>query len=238
MIEADLILAVRNNCGKLQENTEELEDTDITSYSGRTLSKIAEYCPIVRLRYIESVDETVRDFADRGEYDVHANTNNVIKVFPWDSIEERYTDPAMSGTIIGVSKGDEYYNWPSLWRINAQRKQRGLSRFRWRYDRIRGKLIISPYPNNAGDKYWYFSIENDEWTLANLPTEFEDLHISGITWRALEQVAMARSRLGGVHRDGGFVVYPATEIHRIAQDYKDEFMQELKRRSKLWMMDF
>lgn len=238
MTSADLITAVRNSCGKLVANTEELEDIDITEYSGRILSKIAEYCPIIRLRYLESVDESARDAVDRGEYDVHTETRNVIRVFPWDSIDQSYTDPAMTGRVVGQTAGDEAYNWPSMWRIDATRKQRGLSRFRWRYDKIRKKLVVSPYPAQAGNKYWYFSAENDAWTLAALPTEFEDMHITGVTWKALEQVGMSRSRLGGVHREGGFVVYPATEIHKIARDYKDDFMQELRRQSRLWMMDF
>lgn len=236
MVEATLLEAVYAKCGKLESDTSEIEDTDILREYVGILNIFKEKFPVTRLRYIESVDESARAYEDRGEYDVDPLTQWVKQVFPSDAIEQAYTDPAMSGKIIGVTKGDEYYNWPTMHRIDAQRKQKGLPRLRWRFDRIRKKLRIDPYPSSAGDKYWYFSAENAEWTLANVPTELDDLLIIGTTWKMIEQIAMARSRLGGIHKEGGFVTYPATEIHAIAKDYKKEFYDELRLKTKIWNM--
>ena len=236
MIEATLLEAVYAKCGKLEADTSEIEDTDIIREYGGILNIFKEKFPSIRLRYITSVDEAARAYEDRGEYDVDTLTQWVKQVFPWDAIEQAYTDPAMSGKVIGVTKGDEYYNWPTMHRIDAQRKQRGLPQFRWRFDRIRKKLRIDPYPSSAGNKYWYFSAENADWTLVNVPAELGDLLIIGTTWKMIEQLAMARSTLGGIHREGGFVTYPATEIHAIAKDYKKEFYDELRLKTKIWNM--
>jgi hypothetical protein len=236
MEEATLLEAVYAKCGKLETDTSEIEDTDIIREYGVILNIFKEKFPITRLRYIESVDETARAYEDRGEYDVNSLTQWVKQVFPWGAIEEAYTDPAMSGKVVGVTKGDEYYNWPSLWTINMQRKQKGLPRFRWYFDRIRKKLRIDPYPSSAGDKYWYFSAENADWMLANVPAELGDLLITGTVWKMIEQLAMARTRLGGIHKEGGFVTYPAAEIHAIAKDYKKEFYDELRLKTKIWNM--
>ncbi len=231
-----VIIAVYAKCGKLESDISELEDSDIAREYEVILGIFKERFPIIRLRYIESVVETARDYEDRGEYDVNALTRRIKQVFPSDAIEDAYTDPAMSGKIVGATQGDEYYNWPSLWKINMQRKQRGLPRFRWHFDGIRRKLRLDPYPSSSGNKYWYFSVENADWTLVKMPAEFNDLLVLGTTWKAVEQLAMARSRLGGIQREGGFVIYPATEIHNIAKDYKKEFYDELRLKSKLWSM--
>ena len=236
MEEATLLEAVYAKCGKLETDTSEIEDVDIIREYGGILNIFKGKFPIIRLRYIESVDETARAYEDRGEYDVDPLTQWVKEVLPWSGIEEAYTDPAMTGKVVGVTKGDEYYNWPTLYRINMQRKQSGLPRFRWRFDRIRKKLRIDPYPSSAGDKYWYFSAENADWTIANVPTELGDLLITGTTWKMIEQLAMARSKLGGIHKTGGFVTYPVTEILAIAKDYKKEFYDELRLRAKVWNM--
>jgi len=236
MEEIALTAAVYAKCGKLTSDESELEDTDIARESGWILNIFKEKFPSVRLRYIESVDESARDYEDRGEYDVNSLTRRVKQVFPWDAVEQAYTDPAMSGKVVGVTQGDEYYNWPSLWKINMQRKQEGLPRFRWHFDAIRRKLRIDPYPSSAGNKYWYFSVENTNWTIANMPAEFDDIFVIGTTWRIIDQIAMARSRLGGIQREGGFVTYPATELHNIAKDYKKEFYDELRLKTKIWNM--
>lgn len=236
MESATVLTAVYAKCGKLESDTSEIEDTDIVREYGVILNIFKEKFPIKRLRYIESVDESAREYEDRGEYDVNTLTQWVKEVFPWDAIEDAYTDPAMSGKIVGVTQGDEYYNWPSLWRINMQRKQKGLPRFTWRFDRVRAKLRIDPYPSSSGNKYWYFSVENADWTIGNMPTELNDLLILGTTWKMVNQLAMARSRLGGIQREGGFVTYPATELHNIAKDYKKEFYDELRLKTKIWNM--
>ncbi len=236
MVEATLITAVYAKCGKLRTDESEMEDTDIVREYDVILGIFKEKFPIIRLRYIESVIETARDFEDRGEYDVNALTRRIKQVFPWDAIEDAYTDPAMSGRVVGVTQGDEYYNWPSLWKINMSRKQAGLPRFRWRFDAIRRKLRIDPYPSSAGNYYWYFSVENNDWTLVNMPAEFDDLCIVGTVWKLVEQIAMARSRLGGIQREGGFVTYPATELHNLAMDYKKEFYDDLRLKGKIWNM--
>lgn len=236
MEEAALLVAVYAKCGKLTSDESELEDPDIIREAGWIINIFKEKFPSVRLRYIESVDESARDYEDRGEYDVNSLTRRVKQVFPCDAIEGAYTDPAMSGRVIGVTRGDEYFNWPSLYLINVQRKQKGLSRFRWRFDAIRRKLRIDPYSSSAGNKYWYFSVENADWTMVNMPTEFDNLFITGTTWKIVDQLAMARSRLGGIQREGGFVIYPATEIHNIAKDYKKEFYDELRLKGKIWNM--
>jgi len=236
METAALRIAIYAKCGKLESDISELEDTDIDREAGWILNIFKERFPSVRLRYIESVDESAREYEDRGEYDVNTLTRRVKQVFPWDAIEDAYTDPAMSGKIIGVTQGDEYYDWPSLWKINMQRKQAGLPRFKWHFDAIRRKLRIDPYPSSSGDKYWYFSVENAGWTITSIPSEFDNLFVTGVTWKIIDQIAMARSRLGGIQREGGFVIYPATEIHNIAKDFKKDFYDELRLKTKIWNM--
>ncbi|TET09095.1 hypothetical protein E3J84_05515 [Candidatus Aerophobetes bacterium] len=88
-------------------------------------------------------------------------------------------------------------------------------------------------PTEAGDKYWYTSVERSDWTLGNLPEGFEELLVLGTSWKCLEILALKRSSLGGVIRDGGFVTYPSTELKLFVDQYRDDFHAELKLKSKL-----
>ena len=101
MDEATLLEAVYAKCGKLESDTSEIEDPDIIREYGGILNIFKEKFPIIRLRYIESVDESARAYEDRGEYDVNLLTQWVKQVIPWSAIEEAYTDPAMSGKVVG-----------------------------------------------------------------------------------------------------------------------------------------
>ena len=67
-----------------------------------------------------------------------------------------------------------------------------------------------------------------------MPSEFDDLLVTGVSWRALEVVALKRSKLGGIHRDGGYVTYPSTELKRFVDARKEEFFSDLKLKAKIY----
>lgn len=225
MTDAELIAAVRRKCGKLG-NTKELEDTDITPEGAKILRKIAEWITIRVHRYITSE-------ADVREYDTHANTIRVPKVFRWDEASDQNT-LVLGGYKVSEVDASEAYNFPSMKIIERMRRVAGLPRIRHEFDPINKKLKIDPMPTEAGDKYWYTSVERADWTMANLPGEFEELLVLGTSWKCLEVVALKRSGLGGVIREGGFVTYPATELKRFSDQYRDDFHAELKLKSKLY----
>jgi hypothetical protein len=132
------------------------------------------------------------------------------------------------------SEANEYYNFPSLWAIRMMRRIRGLPRIRFEFNPVEKKLKIDPYPENTGDKYWYISIEKSDWTLAKLPSDFEELLVTGTVWKCLEIIALKRSTLGGVLRAGGFVDYPASSLKQFIDSKKDAFFTELDVKSMLY----
>lgn len=225
MTEAELISAVRTKCGKLT-NTTELDDSDILSEGAKILRKIAEWITIRVHRYITSE-------ADVRTYDTHANTIRVPKVFRWDEAEDQNT-LVLGGYKVSTIDANEAYNFPSMAMIDRMRRVRGLPRIKHEFDPVNKELKIDPAPRQDGDKYWYTSIERSDWTLAKLPGDFEDLLVTGVAWKCLEIVALKRSNLGGVLRDGGFVTYPATELKLFVDQYRDDFHAELKLKSKLY----
>lgn len=224
MESADLIAAVRMKCGKLN-NTKELGDTDITLQGTWILSKIADWITIRKIRSITSV-------ANQRDYDVNENTVRVTKVFQWDVAADENT-MVLGGYRVTEVQASEGYNFPSMRVIESMRRVRGLPRIRYEYDPINKTLKIDPMPNEAGNTYWYRSVEKADWTLANLPADYVDLLVLGTAWRALEVIALKRSGLGGVIRDGGMVTYPSTELKLFVDQYRDDFWDELKFKAKL-----
>lgn len=226
MTTIELIAAVRAECGKLPvARTTELEDTDISRESVYILDKIADACPQKAIRSITSV-------ANQREYSVDAATIRVSKVFPWDAGDEELM--VLGSIKVDQARANEYYNFPSLWVIEQSRRRRGLPRIRHRFDPVSRKLAIDPYPQTAGVKYWYVSIEKTDWTLVKLPTNFENLLVTGTTWKCLEIVALKRSELGGTLRQGGFIDYPSVSLRSFIDAKKKEFDIELEVKSKLY----
>lgn len=225
MEEAELIAAARVKCGKLT-NTKELGDTDITSEGAKILRKIAEWITIRVHRYITSE-------ADVRDYDTHENTIRVPKVFRWDEAGNQNT-MVLGSSIGGEEEAIENYVFPSMKIIDRMRRVGGLPRIKHEFDPVNKTLKIDPMPTETGKKYWYTSIERSDWTLAKLPGDFEDLLVTGTAWKCLEIVALKRSNLGGVIRDGGFVTYPASELKLYVDQYRDDFNAELKLKSKLY----
>ncbi len=224
MTEASLVKAVRAECGKV-DNSIELEDVDIIREGNFILDKIAERIVEKNLRYITSE-------ADKREYDVHANTIRVQEVITWEGIDEdimKLGDPTIEG-----GTENEYYDFPSLWTIRMMRRKRGLPKVQFQFNPVEKKLKIDPMPEEDGTKYYYVSVEKSNWTLSKLPSNFESLLVTGTTWKCLDIIAMKRSNLGGIHREGGMVTYPATEIHKIAADKKKDFYQELNVKALLY----
>ena len=227
MTPAELIIAVRSSCGKVESDTE-LEDTDITREGNWILKIIDE----------RIVDKKLRSFtgvANEREYSVHDNTVRVQKVFPYDSYTEDTMfsgspyGPAISST--GVS---ENFLFPSLHVIERQRRIRGLPSLRYQWNHIRRKVVIDPAPTQDGDTYWYISIERVGWTLPLLPVDFEDLLVTGTSWKCLSIVLLKRSDLGGIQREGGFVDYPASSLRNYITDKKDDFYDILRRKVQLY----
>lgn len=225
MTDAELRTAVRRKCG-LIVNTKELDDPDITAEGAKILRKIAEWITIRVHRYITSE-------ADVREYDTHANTIRVPKVFQWDEAEDQNT-MILGGYKVSAVDASEGYNFPSMKIIDRMRRIRGLPRIKHEFDPVNRKLKIDPMPTETGNKYWYTSVERSDWTMDDLPEDFEELLTLGTAWKCLEVIALKRSGLGGVIRDGGFVTYPSTELKRFSDQYRDDFHAELKLKSKLY----
>ena len=226
MDDSELVAAVRAGCGKV-ESEEELDDKDIIRESGFILKRIDERITDRVLRYVESI-------ANEREYDPHANTVRVQKVYDSDTL--------VSDTMVLGSHHreefdpdtSEYYSHPSLYVIRMQKRIRGLPSLKWDWNAIRRKIIIDPAPTQAGDKYWYISIERVSWILDNLPDDFEELLVTGVAWKCLEIVLLKRSDLGGIPREGGFIDYPASALRSFIDSKKDEFFDILKLKSNLY----
>jgi len=228
MTEANLILAVRAGIASTS-GMAEVDDADIQRIYPWVLERIGEKITIRALRYITSV-------ANEREYSVPSAVLRVVKVFKWDSSFGNYLTVTDMGATHrpGTTEGSEYYHFPSTWTIDMMKKIRGLSRVRHEFDPINRKLRIDPYPENAGVKYYYISADKSKWTLDDLPQDFEELVVMGCNWKCVEQLAMKRSELGGVMREGGRVSYPASELWAIAKDMKEDFYDELDTKSMIY----
>jgi len=218
MTEADLILAVRAGLGQNTVAKEELEDVDIVRHYGEILMKIGEKITIRELRYITGA-------VDTRSYDVPSTVLRVVKVYRWDTYAENYLSVSDLGASHrpGAGRPSENYMFPSIHTMDAMRKHRGLPRIRHEFDPINRKLRIDPMPSTAGNKYYYVSVEKTQWSLSALPEDFEEIITTGCVWKGLEQIALKRSELGGVLREGGRVTYPATELFTIADKKKGHF---------------
>lgn len=227
MTEADLLLAVRATTSS-KSNMDELLDDDIKRHYDWILKRIGTKISIRNLRYITSV-------ANQRDYSVPNEVLRVIRLFKWDSSYSNYmTTNNLGGSHRPDSyNGNEYYNFPSMWVIKMMKKVRGLPRVSWEFNPIDRLLSIDPYPTEAGTKYYYVSAEKSKWTLSGLPEDMEELVVIGSTWKAVEQIAMARSSLGGVVREGGFVTYPATELWNLSKELKTDFYEELDTKAML-----
>lgn len=218
MISANLITYVRSGCGKNTVAKSELDDAEIVQYSTDILKRIGDKITIRELRYITGEINT-------RSYDVPSTVLRVVKVYVWDTYAENYLSVGDIGASHRPDKGSvsEGYMFPSLHTMDAMRKARGLPRIRHEFDPINRKLRIDPMPSVAGDKYYYVSVEKTQWTLSALPEDFEELVVVGCVWKSLEQIALKRSELGGVLREGGRVTYPATELFALAEKKKTQF---------------
>jgi len=229
MTQSELVDSVRLMCGHITEKSDELPAENIITISDWILNKIGEYITVKRTRYI-----TLEAIQPEGGYDVHEDCTRVKDVLTSGEVDDDLLDLGSYKVVNETSMAD-YYNWPSLWKIKMMRQWRGRKRFKWTFDPVNKKLKIDPNSSSdAGKKYYYLSIERSHWTLSKLPPEFNDLLIVGVSWKALEVVALHRSELGGMHRDGGKVTYPSTELKLFVDSKKDEFYRELRIRSKIY----
>lgn len=230
MTNAVLIAEVRRRCGKVTGNAE-IEDADITTEGTYCLTEIAEFIPVKVLRSITSV-------ANQREYAVHANTRRIQTVFPWGTIAENpdraLIDFGGGDPVTAESGRSEYYNFPSLWMIEQMRRVRNLPKIKFEFHPVTRKLQLDPYPTVAGDLYWYYSIESADWTLANVPTEFAELLVLGTSIRILDVLALRRSQLGGIQRQGGFVEFPMDRLKTFSDDWKKEYKAQLFLKAKLF----
>lgn len=222
MDTSNLIEGVRAECGKL-DNAIELENDDIIRQSGWILKRLAERIKIKEIRYVTSV-------ANQRLYDVATTTLRVQKVFKSDGINDLIllSDIGSHKESTEITDSTSYYLFPSLWKIEMTRKMRGLPRIKFDFDPINRKLALDPAPSESGKKYWYVSIEKSKWVLDIVPDDFEEIVIVGVTFKALEQVALKRSNLGGIHREDGMVNYPASELKKFVDSKKDEFYDLLR----------
>jgi len=234
MTPEELRLAVNSECGKIQSDTE-LDNDDIDREGGYMMVRIDEKITDKRLRSFVGV-------ADQREYDPHADTVRVAKVYPSDT---QLDDKLVLGSHHSVGSGlggaldldDTVADpsvWPSLELIDNQRRVKGLPDLVWGWNHIRKKITIDPMPFQSGDNYWYMSIERSNWTLENLPSDLEELIVTGTVWKCLEIVLGQRSQLGGIHREGGFVNYPAGSLGDWVVRKKDEFFDLLKFKAAIY----
>ena len=227
MTEKELIDAVRAECGKITVAQDEVDDPDIIRYGQKILKLIGEKITVKTVRYITST-------ADEREYAVPSEVLRVQQVFPWDAIQDEF-DFGQTSVVAGFNGGIvSDYEFPSLWKIKMMRKMRGLPRINHEYDPINRKLKIDPAPSEDDIKYFYKSVDRTKWTLKSLPDDFEEMQVVGVSWKALSQVALKRSNLGGQMREGGRVTYPSTELRLFVQDKKDEFDEALRVKSMIY----
>ena len=228
MTEEELIASVRARCGKVSIAMGELDDADITREGNWILKKIAERITVKKIRSITSE-------ANEREYDVADETLRVQKVYPPGSIDEnKLSDPDAYGHISSQNiVGSEYY-WPSEYLIRMMRKIRGRTKIKGTFNFATRKLAIDPYPETTGDKYWYISVEKNQWTLLNVPEDFEDIATTDVRSQGLTIIALKRSTLGGIQREGGFVDYPTHRLKKFTDEYRDEFYEDLILKAKLY----
>lgn len=220
MEEDALYEAVRAECGKIPiTNTVDIENDDIDREALYIIDEIARFLPIRVLRYVPSV-------AGEREYEVDTNTIRVQKLYRWDTIA---ADLLKLGSIqASETDASEYHNFPSLWTIRQLKRHRAIKEYKFSFHPVVKKLYIDPAPQETGTKLWYISIEREDWTLEKMPSHFEKVLVTGVSWRCLEIVALRRSDLGGVIREGGFVTYPSTELKKFVDQKRDDFYAELK----------
>ncbi len=224
MIEADLITKVRAKIGKIGTDKGEVDDEDIVAQYGWILIRIAEKITVRELRYITSV-------ANQRGYIVPNTVLRIPYVYKWDNVDESYLTVSDLGVSHRPSSGfvtNEYYHHPSMWTIKMMKKHRGLPRINFEFNPITRELRIDPHPTITGNRYYYNSVEKSKWVLNDIPEDFEGLLIVGCAWKSIEQVAMKRSNLGGIMREGGLVTYPATEIKLISEMYEKQFKTDLR----------
>jgi len=232
MTPEKLRLAVNSECGKIQSDIE-LDNDDIDREGGYMMVRIDEKITDKRLRSFVG-EANVR------EYDPHADTVRVTKVYPSDTqLDDKLVlgSHHSAGSGLGGALGDtviDPYFWPSLNLIDNQRRAKGLPKLTWGWNHIRKKITIDPMPFQDGDNYWYQSVERSNWTLANLPSDLDELIVTGTVWKCLEIVLGQRSQLGGIPREGGFVNYPAGTMGDWVVRKKDEFFDMLKLKTVLY----
>lgn len=226
MTGANLILGVRAECGKVASGSGELDDDDINRQYPWILDLIADRITIKILRSFTTV-------ANQRTYGVNSSTRRVVKVYPPGTVDEQILD--LGNNIVGgFAEGNEYYNFPSMWKIKMARKVHGMPKFKWQFDVIQRKIVIDPKPESAGRTYWYSSVEKSQWTLDNLPVEFEYLLTIGTAWKALEQIALRRSVLGGIQRAGGMVDYPSANLNVYIERKQKDFFTELNTKAEIY----
>ncbi len=227
MTTEELFASVRISLGKIPAtNTSDIENGDIQEASVWILRRINNAIPETLVRYITSV-------ANETEYDVPDTVIRVRRVLYYDEIE---TDLMILGGIkVDRSERNEYYNFPSMYAIEQMMRKRGRPKIRFSFHPRYRKLVINPAPENVGRRYYYQTVEKNQFTLENIPEDLEELLLLGCAWKALMIVALRRSDLGGVIREGGFVTYPATELKRFVDEYRDEFKMVLEAKAKVYM---
>jgi len=224
--ESDLIITVRAECGKVA-SVVELADADIQREEVFILNRIAETIPIKTLRYITSL-------ANVSDYDVNVATANVRKVFQWSGIDNELL--VLGGYKADEADRDELYNFPSLWAIEQFRRLRALPKLRCEFHPVTRKLRIIPTPTQAGEKYYYISVEHAAWTMETLPNEFKELLTTGVVWKCFEIILLKRSNLGGVLRDGGFTDFPAVSMKSFIETKKADFLELLNVKAMIYSM--
>lgn len=223
MLDDDLRTAVRRKCGKVTATS--LGDDDIDAEGVEILKIIAE-------RLTERVIREITSVANQREYSVNAATIRVQKVFRWDGIDPDLLQ--LGSPEVPAVDRNVYYNFPSLWTIEQMLKRRGLPPLKFEFNPVERKLKIDPMPREADLTYYYISVEKTDWTMAKVPDDFEGLLITGTSWKCLEILALERTTLGGIPREGGRVDYPADRLRKYVDAYRNEFYDALKIKAMLY----
>jgi len=214
MTNEALVAAVRAECGKVS-NTIDIADVDITREAAFILRRISSTLP-------ERVVRSITTSEGVSEYDAHASTVRVEGIF---QLAEDQAEAIFNfNTRIDSA---ERSLWPSIDVIDEMRRKRAATFLRYNFHPVRRKILLAKTPDSDDVELFYISVEEAVWTLATLPASFEELVVTGTTWKSLEIIALRRTTEGGIMREGGRVDYPADALRKFIDAKKKEFEDDL-----------
>jgi hypothetical protein len=238
MNATDLYAAVRAELGRLESaNTVDILDSDILRESTWIISRIAERIPVKTLRSFTSqayvreypvADETLRvkEVISSGAFDEWKFTLGTVTLF----------NPGIgSGLFVSnMVESDDLYEHPSMQVIRLQKLRKAWPKISFSFNPISRLLTLDPTPTVSGVTVWYNSVEKNQWSLDKVPSDFEELVVTGTTWKCLNIVFLRRSNSGGIMRSGGQVDYPSHYLQPYVTAKQKDFDEELVDKARIY----